>query len=92
MKSSILDNPRRVAGACLLVLAGAGLSACGGGGGDGSSATPPPGSEAPPRSTIDAFFQYVEARVDAMLDSDEPIDIEAVTATTQDTTEPEPLK
>lgn len=90
MKSTILDKPRRVAGACLLVLAGAGLSACGGGG--GGSATPPPGNDAPPPPTIDAFFQYVEARVGAMLDGDEPIDIDAVTATTQDTTEPEPLK
>jgi hypothetical protein len=90
MKSSILDQPRRAAGACLLVLAGVGLSACGGGIGH-NIPTPPPNSE-PPKSTIDAFFQYVEARVGAMLDSDEPIDIEAVTATTPDTTEPEPLK
>jgi hypothetical protein len=30
--------------------------------------------------------------VDALLHIDEPIDIDSVTATTQDTTEPEPLK
>jgi hypothetical protein len=32
------------------------------------------------------------SHVDALLHIDEPIDIDAVTATTQDTTEPEPLK
>lgn len=91
MKTSILDKPRRVAGACVLVLAGAGLTACGGGGG-GNSATPPPGNQTPPPPTIDSFFAYVEARVGALLDNDEPIEIETVPATTQDTTEPQPLK
>lgn len=75
----------------MLVLAGAGLTACGGGGGGGNSYTPSPGNEPPPRSTIDSFFTYVQARVGALLDSDEPIDVATVEATTQDTTEPEPV-
>jgi hypothetical protein len=41
---------------------------------------------------IDSFFAYVEARVDALFDNEEPVDVDAVTVTTPDTTESEPLQ
>ncbi|MGG7606536.1 hypothetical protein [Massilia sp. BKSP1R2A-1] len=84
---------RRLRAAALALAAAMALAACGGSNdrvhepGPGGGTTPPP----PPPVAGDSFFALVVARVASLLDSDEPVAIDAVTATTPETTEPEPL-
>lgn len=84
---------RRGALAAALVCTALALSACG-----GDSKTPhvnlPPGGGGggtPPPVASDSFFDYVLARVNTMLDHDEPAAIDSVTETRPEDTEPKPL-
>lgn len=52
---------------------------------------PPPTGTVPPPPVADAFFTLVAARVAALLDNDEPVAVDAATATMPENTEPEPL-
>lgn len=52
---------------------------------------PPPTGSTPPPPMPDSFFSAVLARVSSLLDNEEPAPIEAITATTPENTEPEPL-
>jgi hypothetical protein len=87
MSIHLLSRSLRVAAVCSVLA----LSACG-----GSSKTtysePPPvaGTPAPPGAN-DSFFAYVLARVNAMLDNDEPESIDSVTETKPEDTEPQPV-
>lgn len=69
------------------------LTACGGSDNDGA-AQPPTGetpAPTPQPGASDSFFAYVMARVGALLDNDEPADIDAVIETKPESTEPEPV-
>ena len=67
------------------------LGACGGGhhhdaqGGGGAS------NDKPPVAANDSFFDYVMARVSALIDNEEPASIEGVTETRPEDTEPKPV-
>ncbi|KFI08966.1 hypothetical protein [Massilia sp. BSC265] len=52
---------------------------------------PPPTGTVPPPPVADSFFSLVAARVASLLDNDEPVAVDAATATTPDNTEPEPV-
>lgn len=52
---------------------------------------PPPTGTNPPPAATDSFFALVAARVASLLDNDEPVAIDAITATTPENTEPEPV-
>lgn len=54
-------------------------------------APPPPTGTVPPPPTADSFFTLVAARVASLLDNDEPVAVDALTATTPENTEPEPV-
>jgi hypothetical protein len=54
-------------------------------------APPPPTGTMPPPPSADSFFALVAARVASLLDNDEPVAVDAVNATTPETTEPEPV-
>ena len=81
---------RRGALAAALVCTALALGACG-----GDSKTPhvnlPPGGGTPPQVASDSFFDYVLARVNTMLDNDEPAAIDGVTETRPEDTEPKPV-
>jgi hypothetical protein len=66
------------------------LSACGGShhrdGQDGQS-----GTDKPPVVANDSFFDYVMARVGALIDNEEPASIDGVTETKPEDTEPKPV-
>lgn len=72
------------------------LSACGSDNDDRHDPAPPPapapGPTPAPAPAVDAFFAFVLARVSSLLDTDEPVAIDAVTVTTPDNTEPEALQ
>ncbi|UVW28083.1 hypothetical protein [Massilia sp. H6] len=87
-------TPRKHArNAALLLSAALLLVACGGSSDSDNSTTPPPtgGTVVPPVASTDTFFEIVLARVKALLDNDEPIQIENFTVTAPETTEPEPV-
>lgn len=77
----------RLAAALCTALA---LSACGGSdrhdGQDGQS-----GTDKPPVVANDSFFDYVMARVGALIDNEEPASIDGVTETKPEDTEPKPV-
>lgn len=83
---------RRMRAAALALATAMALAACGGSNdrvhepGPGGGTMPPP-----PPVAGDSFFAQVVSRVAALLDNDEPVAIDSVTATTPETTEPEPL-
>lgn len=52
---------------------------------------PPPTGTNPPPAATDSFFALVAARVASLLDNEEPVAIDAITATTPENTEPEPV-
>lgn len=54
-------------------------------------APPPPTGTVPPPPVADSFFTLVAARVASLLDNDEPVAVDAATATTPENTEPEPV-
>ena len=70
------------------------LASCGGGHDDGNPpVTPPPTSNTPPDSasaSVQGFIDYLKTVVVTMLDTVEPLDVNAFTAPTSDTTEPDP--
>lgn len=84
---------RRLRAAALALACAAALAACGGSHHDRPN--PPPtgggGTTTPPPVATDSFFSAVLARVASLLDNDEPVAIDAVTATAPENTEPEPL-
>lgn len=53
-------------------------------------APPPPTGTVPP-PTADSFFTLVASRVASLLDNDEPVAIDALTTSTPENTEPEPV-
>lgn len=68
------------------------LSACGGH--SHTERNDPPvggGTPTPPPVASDSFFDYVMARVNALIDNEEPASIDAVTETKPDNTEPAPV-
>ena len=68
------------------------LSACGGDSKTTFSEPPPTGgTPTTPPVASDSFFDYVMARVGALLDNDEPESIEGVTETKPENTEPNPV-
>ena len=69
------------------------LTACGGDSKTTFSEPPPPagGTPAPPPVASDSFFDYVLARVNALIDNEEPAAIDAVTETKPENTEPAPV-
>ena len=80
--------------AALLLSAALLLVACGSSNDSDPVTTPTPpggGTVVPPVASTDSFFQIVLARVSALLDNDEPIQVENFTITVPETTEPEPV-
>jgi len=66
------------------------LAACGGD--DDRSQNPPGGGTTPPPvATGDSFFAYVASLVVNLFENNEPTDIDAVTETKPENTEPEPV-
>jgi hypothetical protein len=84
-----IKTMKRIALVCALAASAAGLSGCG-----GTDYTPPPADvPAPPVTPVpppvaQSFIEFVMAKVSTMLDTEEPTDIAAITATTPDDTEP----
>jgi hypothetical protein len=78
----------RLTAALCTVLA---LSACGGSHHHDSSSGQPGGGTPPPVAANDSFFDYVMARVGALIDNEEPAAIEGVTETRPENTEPKPV-
>ncbi|MGH8855183.1 MAG: hypothetical protein ACREWI_13005 [Telluria sp.] len=81
---------RRARGAALLLAAAALLTACGSSDDKPRDVGTPPVTP-PPVSTVDAFFTLVMARASQLLDNDEPVEIDTVTVTAPEGSEPEPL-
>jgi hypothetical protein len=80
--------PRLAAALCTALA----LSACGGSHHHDSQADqPPPTGGTPPVAANDSFFDYVMARVTALVDNEEPAAIDAVTETKPEDTEPKPV-
>ena len=92
-KHSKHANARLRAAILALACAGA-LAACHSGNDDRPSPPPAGGggtTTPPPPVASDSFFSLVLARVSSLLDNDEPVAIDAVTATAPENTEPEAL-
>lgn len=92
MTSTLLA--RRLRGAALMLATAAVLSACGGSNDRPHEVvTPPPPVQNPPPPVVstDSFFALVLARIGSLLDTDEPVPTDAITATAPETTEPEPV-
>lgn len=89
MSNHLLPRSLRVAALCTVLA----LSACGGDSKTTFSEPPPPtgGTPAPPPVASDSFFDYVLARVNALIDNEEPASIDGVTETKPDDTEPKPI-
>lgn len=66
------------------------LSACGGGGHDGSATMPP--VVTPPAVMLDAFFKSVMPFAGASQEEKEPEDVDTVSSTMPEDTEPERLE
>ena len=85
---------RRKRGAMLAAAFCSALALAGCGGGSDAPRHPPGGSGAPtppPVATGDSFFAYVASVVVGLFDNNEPADIDAVTETRPENTEPEPV-
>ncbi len=80
----------RMRNGALLVSLALLLGACGGSNEREHAAAPPPTGTVPP-PVADSFFALVASRVASLLDNDEPVAVDAVTATTPENTEPEPV-
>lgn len=87
-----LPSRRRGALAAAAVCAALALSACGGDSKTTFSEPPPVGgTPVPPPVASDSFFDYVLARVTALIDNEEPASIDGVTETKPENTEPAPV-
>lgn len=83
--------PRLRNGALLVSLALL-LGACGSSNDRPHVVEPPPtGTNPPTTPPADSFFTLVAQRVAALLDNDEPVATDSITATAPENTEPEPL-
>jgi len=78
--------PLRLAAALGTALA---LSACGGSHHHDKHGQS--GTDKPPVAANDSFFDYVMARVGALIDNEEPASIDGVTETKPEDTEPKPV-
>jgi ABC-type glycerol-3-phosphate transport system substrate-binding protein len=93
MSNLLLSRHKRSAMLAAAFCTALALAACGGGGSDapehppGGSSTPTP----PPVATGDSFFAYVASLVVNLFENNEPTDIDAVTETKPENTEPEPV-
>ncbi len=88
MSNHLLPRSLRVAALCTVLA----LTACGGDSKTTFSEPPPTGgTPAPPPMASDSFFDYVLARVNSLLDNEEPASIDGVTETKPDDTEPKPI-
>ena len=89
--SKRFQSKRAAAFAAVLCTALA-LSACGGDSKTTFSEPPPAGGTPPPPPVAsDSFFDYVLARVNALIDNEEPASIDGVTETRPENTEPQPV-
>lgn len=86
MSTSLLPRLARGFALCAVLA----LTACGGGLDKPASDQPAAGST-PPVGANDSFFDYVMARVNALIDNEEPAAIDAVTETKPEDTEPKPV-
>jgi hypothetical protein len=93
MSNHLLSRRKRGAMLAAAFCSALALAGCGGGGSDAPQ-HPPGGSSAPtppPVSTGDSFFAYVASVVVGLFDNNEPANIDAVTETKPENTEPEPV-
>ena len=88
MSLSLLPRLPLVALALCTALA---VSACGGDNNSDRHDPPVGGTPVPPPVASDSFFDYVMARVNALIDNEEPASIEGVTETKPENTEPAPV-
>lgn len=94
MRTQPSKGGKRLGFIAAALAAGVLLTACG----DSHDHSEPPAPAPAPTPTptpvpvIDSFFAYVSARVASLLDTDEPIDIDAVPVTTPENTEPEAVQ
>ena len=91
MSTSLLPRLARGVTACAALCAVLALTACGGGLDKPEAGQPPSGETPPPVAANDSFFDYVLARVNTLIDSEEPAAIDAVTETKPEDTEPKPV-
>ena len=93
-KRAIVRRSRGVAMALAGVAMVITLASCGGGHDDGNPPpAPPPVSNTPPDSasaSVQGFIDYLKTLIITMQDTVEPLDVNAFTAPTSDTTEPDP--
>jgi len=88
----MISNIHRMRNGALLVSLALLLGACGGSNEREHVSTPPPPTGTnPPPPAADSFFSLVLSRVASLLDNEEPVATDAVTATTPENTEPEPV-
>jgi hypothetical protein len=87
MSISLFSRLARGGALCAVLV----LSACGGGLDKPEADQPTGGSTTPPVAANDSFFDYVMARVTALVDNEEPAAIDAVTETKPEDTEPKPV-
>ena len=89
-----LSHLPRLPLAAAAICAALALSACGGSDHNSSDVNTPPTSGTPPPTTpvaSDSFFDFVLARVNAMLDNEEPAAIDGLTEGKPENTEPVPV-
>ncbi|THC45708.1 hypothetical protein [Massilia sp. Mn16-1_5] len=87
MSTSPLSRLARGAALCTVLA----LTACGGLDKPESDGSPGGGTTPPPVAANDSFFDYVMARVGALIDNEEPASIDGVTETKPEDTEPKPV-
>ncbi|MGX4643677.1 hypothetical protein [Massilia sp. SYSU DXS3249] len=94
MPNRLLSRPRRGLLATAALCTALALSACGGDAGDKPPVPQPPANMTPtppPVASGDSFFAYVASMVSSMLDTNEPVEIDAITETKPEDTEPQPV-
>jgi hypothetical protein len=92
MSKNLLSRHKRGAMLAAAFCTALALAACGGG--SDAPEHPPGGSNTPtppPVATGDSFFAYVASMVGSLLEDNEPTDIDPVTETKPENTEPEPV-
>lgn len=87
MSTTLLPRLARGAALCAVLA----LGACGGGLDKPEPDQPPGGGTPPPVAANDSFFDYVLARVNSLIDNEEPASIDGVPVTTPEDTEPKPI-